>query len=672
MIIRMPRFCYLVLTLLLTTNSYAQDVLAEAEELQQFLSLLEEQTSLATQTRMNADFVPGMVSVLNKDELESRGFRTVWEALATLPGVTPSMSSTGMRSVSVRGIGNAFEPAKIKLLLNGKALNISASTTTGAIYDMPVQQVERIEFIRGPGSAIHGEFAYAGVLNVITRKNIEAYSSGVALHDGFFLAGLKPFEFLDGGVELNINIAAQQSNGETLDSGPDRSPDSIQSYAPGSVNNKRDLASAILDLTVDNLSAGIQFQQVNRGDYFGVNNLLPPDKKQTVISDSVLSIYVRQTLDLGSSLSAQWSLHSLQNVLERNGLFLGSAEAFGGLPADNDIIADSLIEEHRIEAGFNLQYAGEWHDLFAELIVADIRVTESEQFINLDPVTFLPTSGVNEFPGPVDESLDRRSLSLVLQDQFHIDRQTTLTTGIRYDRYEDTGDSISPRIALVWRESNRHIYKGQIARAFRPPSLIEEGGATQRSIDAEIIDTVEIGHIYNHQDLTIRNTLYRSNLIDLITFQETSPIGFSNSSRREVMGYELEVENTFAMDWHLTSSLAVQEGDSDDPGSVVPLAFKLGLEYDYSSRSTLSLQLSSISARDRTAGDARSDFPQSNRADFSVRLSKVAGISGLSLRFGIDNLFDEDLRFIASENSYADDYLFSNERFVWLQLSYRP
>ena len=67
-------------------------------------------------------------------------------------------------------MGQLFEPSKVKLLLNGVAVNASASATTGTIYDTPIEQVERIELIRGPGSATHGEFAYAGVLNVTTRK----------------------------------------------------------------------------------------------------------------------------------------------------------------------------------------------------------------------------------------------------------------------------------------------------------------------------------------------------------------------------------------------------------------------------------------------------------------------------------------------------------------------
>ena len=654
---------------LLAGYSYAQEKPTEEDEYLQFLALLEEQTSLATQTRMNADFVPGMVSVIAAEEMLSRGFRTVWEALATVPGVLPSVNATGMRSLSVRGVGNIFESSKIKLLLNGKSLNISASNTTAAIYDMPVQQVERIEFIRGPGSAVHGEFAFAGVLNVITRKNSELYAFGVESGEGYLISGLKTFD-ISGSIRANLNIALQESQGTDIDSGADRSTGSVRSYAPGPVNNKQDMASIVFDVEAGSISAGFQYQQMNRGDHFGVNNLLPPDKKQTVISDSVLSLYFGQKFNFDNHFDMGWSINALNNSLERNELFLGTAEAFGGLADADDIVADSLVEESRLEAKLNLQYSGEQHDIHTELVLTDVRVTESEQFINLDPSTMLPSSVMNEFPGLVDDELGREAYSLIVQDQYHINDQTTLTTGIRYDDYEDIGDNTSPRIALVWRESENNVYKTQIARAFRPPSLIEVGGSIQESIEPEIIDTIEFGHIYNNRGYTVRNTIYYSKLTDLITFSETAPLGYSNTDTKKVKGYELEVEGEFSNNWQLWTSLTLQDDDSEVLGSVAPWIYKLGLQYALTPKTSINFQLNSVSARERSESDSRSDFAQISQADISARVLGLGGVTGLNLRFGINNLLAEDVAYMAPENTYADDFLVSDDRLIWVQISF--
>ena len=62
----------------------AQDS-TEEDELNQFLDLLNQQTSIATKTRLNADFVPGMLSVLDAEQMQRRGFKTLWDALESLP-----------------------------------------------------------------------------------------------------------------------------------------------------------------------------------------------------------------------------------------------------------------------------------------------------------------------------------------------------------------------------------------------------------------------------------------------------------------------------------------------------------------------------------------------------------------------------------------------------------
>ena len=57
------------------------------EGLGALLAQLADETEIATKTKMNADFVPGTVSVLRGEDLEALGFETVWDALALVPGI---------------------------------------------------------------------------------------------------------------------------------------------------------------------------------------------------------------------------------------------------------------------------------------------------------------------------------------------------------------------------------------------------------------------------------------------------------------------------------------------------------------------------------------------------------------------------------------------------------
>jgi iron complex outermembrane receptor protein len=658
-----------LLTLFSGSYAWAQDS-SDQEELNQLLNLLEQQTTLATKTRLNADFVPGMLSVFNAEQLQRRGFRTVWEALGSLPGVTTSMDETGMRSLSVRGIGELFEPSKIKLLLNGVAVNASASATTGTLLDTPVEQVERIEFVRGPGSAIHGEFAYAGVINVITRKQGEQYSVGLESDSGVSFSALYSYDKPNSDFKSSLSLAANMTDGQDIVSGRDATTGGDPSYAPGPINNKRDFVSAIVDLNFGDLNALFQFQQSNRGDHFGSNNRLPPEEKQTVISESLVSATLSKPFSLGESLAGEWSFSGLQNSSEKNELFLGVAEAFGGLGNEDDIYADSDLVEQRLEAKVSLEYEVNAHKFFTELSIADIDIEESEQFINLDPVTELPSPTVNEFAGPVNESQQRSSVSIVLQDEFRIDERLTLTTGLRYDNYEDIDSNLSPRIALVWRRSDNHILKAQLARSFRPPSLIETGGSIESSIDPELNDTLEFGYIYHRPELVLRNTLYYTSLDDLIVFVD--PIGYENSDSFELLGYELEVEKSIANRWELVGGLSLQDYvDEELPGSA-PWMLKLGTEFRMQPLTSLHLQVNVVSSRERAVGDSRSDFEQTSQADFSLRRRSFLDIDGLNLRLGIHNLLDERLKHPAPAGSYPGDYPYSDGAMFWAQIIYQP
>ncbi len=645
---------------------------AAPEEMADFLDLLQQQTTLATQSRLNADFVPGIVSVLNAEQMRRRGFRTLWEALASLPGVQATMDETGMRSISVRGVGGLFEASKVKLLLNGKSLNASASATTGTIYDTPIDQIERVELIRGPGSAVHGEFAYAGVLNVITRQQGRQVSLGADSDGGASLAALYSYEDRADDFRASVNFAFSNTSGQDIDSGEDSSPPGVPGYAPGPINNKRDFVSAILDVESGSLRGLLQMQQGNRGDHFGTSNLLPPDEKQTVISDTVISADISQHFRINPKFNGDWSINLLQNSTEQNQLFLGTAENYGGFGGEDDIVSDGLLEEQRIEGRIRLQYALERHDLMAEVLLANLEVTSSERNINLDPNTGLPSGSMNAFPVLVDESERRRLASLVLQDEFHIDDRSTLTTGLRFDDYEDIGSNLSPRISLVRRQSDRQIFKLQLARAFRPPSLIESNGSVKSSIDAETNDTIEFGHIYNDAGLVLRNTLYYSRLQNLIMFQDTPPYGYINGDSYSLRGYELEIEKAIARRWQLVGSLSLQDYVGKSLPGAAPWMIKLGAGYELGDLTTLHLQLNSIARRERADGDPREDFEQTNRLDLSMLSRSLFDVGGLDFRLGVNNLLDQELKHPAPADTYPDDYPYSSGATLWLQLSYQP
>lgn len=133
-----PRWWLLPLLPLLGLSPALADDGSEQDELQHLLELIAEQTEITTKTRLNADYVPGLVSVLHGDELRNRGVRTVWEALGLVPGIELSIEETGRKQVVVRGVGRTYASGNVKLLLDGVSMNSAQIGLADPLLNMPL------------------------------------------------------------------------------------------------------------------------------------------------------------------------------------------------------------------------------------------------------------------------------------------------------------------------------------------------------------------------------------------------------------------------------------------------------------------------------------------------------------------------------------------------------
>ncbi len=121
----------------------------------------------ATRTPETEDQILASVSVIDREEIERRQFRSVPDALRGLPGV------------SISGSGGAGQPASLFLrgtnaghvlvLIDGVKVG-SATLGTAPLQDLPIAQVERIEVVRGPRSSLYGSEAIGGVIQIFTRR----------------------------------------------------------------------------------------------------------------------------------------------------------------------------------------------------------------------------------------------------------------------------------------------------------------------------------------------------------------------------------------------------------------------------------------------------------------------------------------------------------------------
>ncbi|MFA7620145.1 MAG: TonB-dependent receptor [Thiohalomonadaceae bacterium] len=639
----------------------------DAMEEEQFLALLDEQTAIATRTRINADFVPGMVSVLHGENLEARGARTVWEALALVPGMELAIEMTGRRKVLVRGLGNTWASGNLKILLNDVAMNSAELGLADPVFNIPIEQVERIEVIRGPGSAIHGEYAYMGVVNVITRAEENRVFAFGGSFDTRGLGAVLRLTEIGNPIQASLNLAGWSGSGADVKTGPDLLhgfPALGPSYAPGEANEDIEAGTAVFKLGYEHFALSAQWSEAGLGDHFGTNHMLPPDSDRIVERSRHRAVDVRQELPVSTALTAGIHLGWKDVERRRDDLFVMPSNA------GPDLYLDTQYLETTTSAGIHLLYRG-WdkHSVLLAGSLSTVRVDRSRYAFTQ------PAQMIN-----IPEGSTRSINAVTLQDEYRHSDLFTLTVGLRYDEYSDVGGSYSPRLAGVWRLNPRHVLKAQYAEAFRPPTLFENETVRfhhLEPIDPATIQTTELGYIYKGGHVETRLTGFYSRLSDLVTFAQANIPAFGNQGAT-IWGVELEQSWHPGRRWLLDGNVSYVEthDDASDecfPGAAQWLA-NAGITYK-KGKFLAALQAHYVSSYKRQPEDPRDTLDGYTTLDFTGSLLPTRG---LQLRVGVKNLLDEDVRFpspVIGDNTrtdvtYPEDFPRAR-RTWWAQASYR-
>ncbi|MCB1645180.1 MAG: TonB-dependent receptor [Pseudomonadales bacterium] len=188
--------------------------------------LMSIEVTSANKRQERAFEVASAVYVLTADDIASVGARNIPEALQYVPGMQVARIDTNRWAISARGYNDAYAD-KLLVMIDGRS--IYTQFYSGVYWDnndIPVDLIERIEVIRGPGAAIWGANAVNGVINIITRD--------VAATQGLYLTGVNGSGDEDGFLEAwyggristqmlgRISLKfAQRDNGEPLVRQPD-------------------------------------------------------------------------------------------------------------------------------------------------------------------------------------------------------------------------------------------------------------------------------------------------------------------------------------------------------------------------------------------------------------------------------------------------------------------
>lgn len=156
-----------------------------SSELEKFINSL---ISISTQKSLSTRNNPNVVTLITREEIQNSGARDLIDILRLVPGFHFAQDRNGNIGLGIRG--NWATEGKVLVQIDGQEMNehYTAHAYFGNHY--PVDLIERIEIIRGPGSAVYGGFAEFGVINIVTRNpdnldGISASSSVGVMTNGF-------------------------------------------------------------------------------------------------------------------------------------------------------------------------------------------------------------------------------------------------------------------------------------------------------------------------------------------------------------------------------------------------------------------------------------------------------------------------------------------------------
>ncbi|MDY7033898.1 MAG: TonB-dependent receptor [Thermodesulfobacteriota bacterium] len=637
---------------------------ADQEELEKLKKTVDYLTDIVTKTRLNADYVPGIVTVLYGDDLEARGVRTVGEALTLVPGINLFLTSRNSWKTVIRGVSKTFASGQMKILLDD--MPMTTSFGIDLIPNMPLEQVERIEIIRGPGSAIHGEFAYAGVMNIITRSKGNRVFGSAGSHDMYLGGGVFSNDYTGKDLELSFNLAGMTDAGSditavsTYDVGTAQGNDTSVIIDPADVNVSKSYGAGLFKLNYNDFSLRAHLIENAQDDSHRSNRW---------------GVMANQTLNLTSSLKAEIHTGLQSQTYDTDDMYPYTLES--AYTYSDDWIYEFNCDERLFHGGAELIWNGWDHQTL--LLGWSFAKTELE-YIRREDIY-----DIQHF-----EDTDRLLNSIFVQDEFRISDRFTLTTGLRYDHYDDIGDNFTPRIAAVYRLNKRHsatpqhIVKAQYAQSFRPPTFLEmrivdgQENGDDPTIELETADTYEFGYIYRSLDMVWRVTFFYSDLEARLDEVES----IENREHYLIKGVELELEHSFISDaLKLDSNLSYADSADGDMEQDLPemadWIANVGIIYQPFKILSLALQYRYVSDLQGKSQDSSNLMPGYHTVNITFNLFNL-GLKGLTLRAGIKNLFEEDIPYSSDiDNGYVSGSSYFSypedspqARWWWFKVSY--
>lgn len=444
---------------------------------------------------------PSAVTVIDRETIRATGARKILDVLRLVPGFVVGSHYGYTHSGTYHGLGDEYS-RRIQVLVDGRSTWIPAYGGVSWLnLPVPIEDVDRIEVIRGPNAATYGSSAFLATVNILTRHASETVGTRAAVTAG---SGQIQDQYLHhgggrGDLAYSLSVSRQHDTG--FDTLADTRQDDLLFARADYALSARD------ELTLE-IGLSDSTYQVGRKD------ALTPD------------------YDIGQQDSFQYLIwtralsggEDLRVTLSRNHFTNSQAFIYGPVPFIGELLFDLDYQTTRtdLELQHTLMPSAKTRAVWG----AGMRRDEGHSEGYLD----------------TDEAITNTLYRLFGHLEYRLSPKTLLNLGAMLEVAKEIEPEISPRAALIHHLSDAHTVRLAVSTGTRLPSMVEDFGAhrpwnvdrtlqidklvTAGDLDPERIVSHEIGYLYQpHGGLSVDLRFYYDRITNLINeyFRPVSP-----------------------------------------------------------------------------------------------------------------------------------------------------
>ena len=435
-----PRIMNTLLLVLLLPAFPALQALAETADLPDDLSelsledLMEIEVTSASKKPQKLANSATAIYVITQEDIRRSGVTSIPEALRMAPGVEVTRLNNSNWGISIRGFNGRFAN-KLLVLIDGRS--VYTPLFSGVYWDEQdtmLEDIERIEVIRGSGATLWGANAVNGVINIITRNSADTQGCLMAMGTGSQERAFSDLRYGSKlGEKINYRIYGKYFDRNTLSADTHDAADSWNSRRGGfRVDGQLALN--------DTFTFQGDIYNTDTGNTIEYSNFQPP--YEYTMEDS--------TAMKGGNLLFRWQRHSAASDLELQTYY------------DRTDRDEFMLHEKRDTFDFNFQHRFQAGD-FQEIIWgAGYRFSRDNMR--------------GSFNAKAQNSYHRSDdlYSCFLQDELAlVPEKLTLILGSKFEHNNYTGYEVQPNGRILWSPNNNHTFWAAVSRAVRTPSRAE-------------------------------------------------------------------------------------------------------------------------------------------------------------------------------------------------------